>query len=140
MTLSGKALLGVPVDMLRRRLDDPATLAASLPGVEDVEVDGQTLRARVEVATALGRTPFALELALVESQPGRIEVRGGGSGEESAVELAITLELEPRGESTDVSWVADVTLLGVLASVGQRVIASVVSQQMSLALRNAARG
>jgi carbon monoxide dehydrogenase subunit G len=140
MNVSGTLTAPAPPEQLWGALAQPDRLAEALPSVDAASTgDDGTISAVVRPATGLGVTPFRLRLRVDEQQPPRRAViRGGGTSAQSAVDLAVTLALEPAPGGTEVRWSADVTFRGYLASVGQRVLPDVARTEIERVLTTAA--
>jgi uncharacterized protein len=139
--VTGELLLDAPRAAVWEALSDPAGLGAALTGVDGIETDADgVVSARARVATALGTTPFDLRLRVDERRgPEHVTVAGAGRGGEHHVTFTVALALREAGEETAVAWEATVVVEGVLGSVGQRVLASVVAEQVEGVLAAAAR-
>jgi carbon monoxide dehydrogenase subunit G len=122
-------------------MSDPEALVGALPGVEELETDecDGRVSARALPGTALGTTPFDLRLWVRERREGEhATIDGRGRSGENGVEFTIALDLRDEGEGCGVAWTGWVVFHGVLASVAQRVLPSLVSEQVERVLLAAA--
>lgn len=140
MVTSGRLTIDdVTPEVLWAELRTPERFAAALPSVSGIERDRSTVKASVEPATSLGTTPFELEFELSEhEQAAALGVRGTGRGPEYEVEFDFDLRLVAEGDGTGVEWRGDVEIAGPLASVGQRILPAVLSEQVAETVRAAA--
>jgi carbon monoxide dehydrogenase subunit G len=136
---STRSPLGAPV--LWAALRDPERLAGALPGVRLIDVvDERMFRVRIAPATALGATVFLLLLRIEsEREPSHVRISGHGRSGEHAVELSIEVDLAPAAGGTTVAWAGDVRFLGVLGSIGQRVLPHIATEYIGAALDAASR-
>jgi len=148
MRTAGEIVLDAPRAALWDAMADPVALGAALPGVDEVEVDERdgSVGVRARPSTGLGVTPFALRLWVRERREREhVTIDGKGRGGESAVTFTVTLDVRDAGASgragaaTAVAWTAQAVVLGVLGSLGQRVLPAVVAGQIEGVLRAAAR-
>lgn len=104
---------------------DPQRVSECAPGVLELTIlDPQRFRMRVRAGVGAVKGVFTCEVAYTEVVPAErivASVRGEGAG--SRVDLVSTLELRSDGaERTALRWLAEVTLSGLLASVGSRFV------------------
>lgn len=142
MRIAGDITLDAPRAVLWDALSDPAELGAALPGVDGVQVNERdgSVSARARPATGLGATPFDLRLWVREGREReQVTVGGEGRGGENAVTFTVTLDLRDSPAGAAVAWTARVVFLGVLGSVAQRVLPSLMTEQIEGVLQSAAR-
>ncbi len=107
------------------RILDPHFVARHGPGVESVEVLDPY---RFKVITGFGvgsiRLRFGIDVELIEvSPPIRFTMKARGKAPGSAVEITAALALEVLEETrTRLSWQADTSISGTVASVGARLM------------------
>ncbi|MEA2622487.1 MAG: uncharacterized protein QOH61_1397 [Chloroflexota bacterium] len=125
MHFAGTARIRAPRDEVWAFVIDPQKVAACGPGVESVEViDATHFKAIAKVGVGYISARFTVNLELAEqTAPERAVVKGRGQAPGSAVDGVGTIELreDPDG-GTVMDWQADVTISGMLASVGARLI------------------
>lgn len=141
MRVEGSRRVAIGAGALWGALSDPRRLGDALPGVEHVDVDGQDrFSVLLRPATGLGVTPLTMDFHVAErDEPRRVRITGSGRGGEHALSVDVELLIGADGDGAQVRWVSDVRVLGVLASVGQRVLPGLVREQMALLLSAAER-
>ena len=133
MKVEGVKELNAEPQVVWDLLMDPSRLAQLLPGVEEFEVQDDThWSAKVKVPLGMGglRLKFSFEKA--EERPieyAKLKAKGQGVG--AIVGLDTEFHLEPQGDKTSMSWVADVHVAGPIGSMGQRVFQPIVNQQVT---------
>jgi uncharacterized protein len=113
-------------------ISDPAGMAGLMPGVDDFEViDDTHWRAKVKVPLGLGGIKMAMEFEQLEERPLEFSsMRGKGKGMGAMLDMTTSFTLSGEGDHTHMAWEADVSLAGVLASMGQRVLQPMINQQV----------
>jgi carbon monoxide dehydrogenase subunit G len=135
--IADRVRLDAPPDAVWRTLNDPARLAAALPNVADVRVDGaERFTATIHPETALGLTAFEMAFRLRNGDR-RLTIDGRAVSADRAMELTATLELQPDGAGTVVGWQASARLLGPLGALVQRVLPDILRGEIDRALRAA---
>ncbi|MBJ7604210.1 MAG: carbon monoxide dehydrogenase subunit G [Candidatus Dormibacteraeota bacterium] len=106
-------------------LQDPQTLASTLPGVKSLEVtapDRYAITAAVGVGAVKG-TYSGTFAAEDKVEPEACVLRGSGRGSGGNVEVVVSVRLAERdGGGTFLTYDADATVTGALAGVGQRMV------------------
>jgi carbon monoxide dehydrogenase subunit G len=115
---------------------DPERVSRCGPDVQRVDVIDPT-HFKVVARAGVGpiRTTFALDVVFTELHaPDHASVRARGQAPGSAVEMTNTLDLsEPTSGRTTLRWASEVTVSGMIASVGARLMqgaADKVTQQV----------
>jgi carbon monoxide dehydrogenase subunit G len=126
-----------------RLLNDPDTLAASIPGCGGFERDGDaTHRYRTAITVAVGPVTGVYE-GTVEyldiAEPERCTIVVSGEGDKGTIEGRGSITLEARDGSTEVGYVGDFKLTGPVAGVGQRMAPGVSRKMIVETLRNLGR-
>jgi carbon monoxide dehydrogenase subunit G len=107
-------------------------MAGLMPGVESFEiVDDTHWRAKVKVPLGLGSLRMSIDFEKAESRPpehARLQAKGKGVG--AIMSMETQFHLSEEGEGTAMRWEADVRILGQVASMGQRVVQPIVTQQV----------
>jgi hypothetical protein len=113
-------------------ISDPAGMAGLMPGVDDFEViDDTHWRAKVKVPLGLGGIKMAMEFEQLEERPLEFSsMRGKGKGMGAVLDMTTSFTLSGEGDHRHMAWEADVSLAGVLASMGQRVLQPMINQQV----------
>ncbi len=102
-------------------------LAACLPGCAGVQIVEPGRSYRVVFADRVGPYKVRFDMAIeVEERREGEYVRLHGTGQDKALgasqQMTLAVTLEPRGDDTDLVVVADVEVLGKIATLGQFVI------------------
>jgi len=126
MRLEHRVLVPVDVEDVWRFLNDIPAVARCLPGAELTEVvDDTTYRGSVRVAIGPLAMNYAGELKVGERDDRVHRMRLDGSGRDrrgaGTASAAITLELEPEGDKTEIALASDVKLTGRMAALGRGV-------------------
>lgn len=127
MHFEGQQSINAPIETVWAFLLDPNRVGPCAPGYQRVEViSDERFRALVSVGLGPVKATFNLDATLADLRPPQhavVRARGVAGG--SAVDMASTMDLEAEGESaTRMSWSADVTVSGTIASVGARLMNS----------------
>jgi carbon monoxide dehydrogenase subunit G len=140
MIVSGKATVPVPAPQLWAALSDPAELGKAIPRVDGVETHGDDgFSATASPRTGLGNTPLRMDFEIADRREGEhVRILGEGTAGENYVKLAVELDLTADGDSTRATWTADVRIHGVLASLVQRSLPALVTEQVDEVLAAAA--
>jgi carbon monoxide dehydrogenase subunit G len=111
--------------------NDPEILADCAPGCERIELlSPSRLGATMEVGIGSVQPSFDVEAVVVDCQePERLELRASGEASRNSFEVTAWQELADNGDgTTTVTWSADATVSGFIASVGERAIESVTTR------------
>ena len=133
MNVSGERTFDAPRDAVWKVLNDPASMAKTMPGVESFDVhDDKRWTANVKIPLGLGGMKMKVDMEkLEEREPefAKLAVKGNGVGAIMNMETSFTLSDAPEG-GTAMAWSADVKILGPVGSMGQRVLQPIVNQQV----------
>jgi carbon monoxide dehydrogenase subunit G len=126
-----------------RLLNDPDTLAASIPGCRGFERDSETdHRYRTAIKVAVGPVTGVYE-GTVEytevAEPERCTIVVAGKGDKGTIEGKGAITLAPSDGSTEVSYEGEFKLTGPVAGVGQRMAPGVSRKMIVETLRNLER-
>jgi len=131
MKISGTAALNAPVEQVWAAFNDPAVLARTLPGCQELrEVGPDAYRMTITAGVASIKGTYEGEVALVEQNPpGSFVLRASGAGAPGTVgaDVRFSLEESPTG-GTDLGYDADAVVGGVIGGVGQRMITGVAKK------------
>jgi uncharacterized protein len=134
MKISGTATLHAPPDQVWMALNDPAVLARTIPGCEGLEAaspDSYRLTLTTGVASIQGT--YTGEVSLSDRQePTSSRLAVNLAGAPGALHATVLVLLVPSANgSTEVTYAADAIPDGMIASVGQRLLASAMKQLAS---------
>ena len=124
-------------------LNDPETLAASIPGCRGFERDGDAEhRYRTAITVAAGAVTGVYE-GTVEyldvDEPERCTIVIAGKGDKGAIDGRGLITLAARGDETEVGYQGDFKLTGPVAGVGQRLAPGISRKLIVETLRNLER-
>ena len=133
MNVSGERVFDAPRDIVWRVMNDPASMAKTMPGVETFDIhDDRHWTANVKIPLGLGGLKMKVDMEKIEEREpefAKLAVKGHGVGAIMNMETSFTLG-DAEGGGTSMAWSADVHLLGPVASMGQRVFQPIVNQQV----------
>lgn len=133
MRVVGDRRLEAPRDTVWQVLNDPASMAQTMPGVESFEVtDDRHWKANVKVPLGLGGLRLSISFEkLEEREPEFARLHAKGNGVGAIMNMETSFRLSEAGTGTDMHWEADVRIAGPVGSMGQRVLQPIVNQQVS---------
>lgn len=126
MHFEGKLEVGAPVESVWKFVTTPDDFVKVIPDVQEYEALAQDkFRVAFKVGLGVIRGTVDMTFTFQSLEPNaNAVVVGRGSGLQSTADLAITLRLAPEDGKTLVSWAADLTVGGLVASVGSRLLQS----------------
>ncbi len=133
MKVTGHAVLHAPVDEVWEALLDPQILVRTIPGCERLETTGEnTYAMTVTVGVAAIRGTYAGTCSLHDlSAPSSLKLSAEGSGAPGTIAADVDVRLEDLGDgTTSVVYDSDMSVGGMIAGVGQRMLGS-VSRRLS---------
>lgn len=127
MNLTGTATLHGSASQVWAALTDPAVLARAIPGCELLEPAGpDSYRFTLTAGVASLRGTYSGVVALSQlREPTSLVLTARAAGAPGTIATSIRIALRPDGAVTEVSYDADATIRGLIASVGQRMLTSV---------------
>ena len=132
MKVAGERTFSAPRAAVWHVLNDPASMAATMPGVESFDVeDERRWRANVKIPLGLGTLGMTMNMEKTEEREpefARLAIKGNGVGAILSMTTAFNLSDEAGGTKMD--WEADVRIAGPVGSMGQRVLQPIVNQQV----------
>ena len=132
MRVAGERVFAAPRAAVWRVLNDPALMAATMPGVESFDVqDEQHWRANVKIPLGLGTLGLSMDMEKTEERKpefATLAIKGNGVG--AILSMRTSFNLSEDGEGTKMDWEADVRIAGPVGSMGQRVLQPIVNQQV----------
>jgi len=105
-----------------RVLNDPASMAKTMPGVEGFEIqDDRRWRANVKIPLGLGGLKMSVDMEKTEErEPEFAALRIKGNGVGAILSMTTSFALSSAGDGTQMHWEADV----------RRVLQPIVNQQV----------
>jgi carbon monoxide dehydrogenase subunit G len=111
-------------------ITDPAVLARTIPGCEMLtQVGEDSYRMNVSVGVGAIRGTYAGEVQLSDQQrPKSYVMHASGAGAPGNARATVTINLEPDGDTTMLTYSADAVVGGPVAGVGQRMMTGVAKR------------
>jgi uncharacterized protein len=133
VNVSGERSFAAPREAVWRVMNDPASMAKTMPGVESFDVhDDRRWTANVKIPLGLGGLKMKVDMEKVEEQaPEHASLKIKGHGVGAMLAMTTSFDLADDGEGTLMKWAAEVKIAGPVGSMGQRVIQPIVNQQVS---------
>jgi len=132
MRVEGERAFAAPREAVWRVLNDPASMAAMMPGVESFDVqDERHWRANVKIPLGLGALGMSMDMEKIEEREpefAQLAIKGNGVG--AILSMTTAFNLSDDGGGTKMDWQADVRIAGPVGSMGQRVLQPIVNQQV----------
>ena len=126
-------IFDAPRDTVWHVLNDPASMAKTMPGVESFDVhDDRRWTANVKIPLGLGGMKMKVDMEKIEEREpefAKLAVKGNGVGAMMNMETSFHLS-DADGGSTRMHWEADFNIAGPVGSMGQRVLQPIVNQQV----------
>jgi len=133
VNVSGERTFAAPRETVWTVLNDPASMAKTMPGVESFDVqDDRHWTANVKIPLGLGGLKMKVAMEKVEEREpefAKLAIKGQGVGAMMNMQTAFTLG-DADGGGTSMAWSADVKIAGPVGSMGQRVLQPIVNQQV----------
>jgi carbon monoxide dehydrogenase subunit G len=134
MNLSGERRFDAPRSTVWQVLNDPASMARTMPGVESFDVaDDRHWKAHVKIPLGLGGLRMSVSFEKTEEREpefARLHAKGDGVGAIMNMDTSFHLS-DADGGGTAMRWEADVRIAGPVGSMGQRVLQPIVNQQVN---------
>lgn len=130
MKISGEATVHAPVERVWQALRDPAVLARTIPGCEQLESTGPS-RYRMTVTAGVASTEgtYSGTVEMRERQrPSSFAISAGGAGAPGTIEGDVHVWLSEVDGATQLRYDVDATLGGLIGGLGQRLLAGVASR------------
>ena len=132
MIVQGERIFDAPRATVWQVLSNPASMAATMPGVESFDVhDERRWTANVKIPLGLGGLKMKIDMDKTEEREleyAAMQIKGQGVG--AMMNMVTKFELSDEGAGTKMMWSADVKIAGPVGSMGQRVLQPIVNQQV----------
>jgi carbon monoxide dehydrogenase subunit G len=132
VNVAGERQFEAPREAVWRVLNDPAAMAATMPGVESFDVqDDKHWVANVKIPLGLGSLGMTMNMEKTEEREpefAQLAIKGNGVG--AIMSMTTSFDLSEDGGGTKMAWKADVRIAGPVGSMGQRVLQPIVNQQV----------
>jgi carbon monoxide dehydrogenase subunit G len=132
MNVSGERTFHAPRATVWQVLNDPAAMAATMPGVESFDVhDDKRWTANVKIPLGLGGLKMKVDMERSdEREPEHAVMQIKGQGVGAMLNMLTSFDLSEAGDATTMKWSAEVKIAGPVGSMGQRVLQPIVNQQV----------
>ena len=131
MKVSGSATLNAPVDQVWAAFNDPAVLARTLPGCQELrEVGPDAYKMTITAGVASIKGTYEGDVALTQQNPpGSFVLKASGAGAPGTVSADVTVLLEESATGgTNLTYDADAVVGGAIGGVGQRMLTGVAKK------------
>jgi uncharacterized protein len=132
MNVSGERQFDAPRSAVWAVVNDPASMAKTMPGVESFDVhDAKRWTANVKIPLGLGGLKMKVDMEKTEEREpefAAMSIKGQGVG--AMMNMQTKFDLSDEGAGTKMKWSADVKIAGPVGSMGQRVLQPIVNQQV----------
>ncbi|MBI4258725.1 MAG: carbon monoxide dehydrogenase subunit G [Thaumarchaeota archaeon] len=134
MKYEGTFTVKVPPERVFNFLLDANAIGKCLPDVQSIEVQGpDKFRAKVKTGISFIRGIFDFQFTVAEKTPhtyAKLVAHGTGTG--SAIDLDTRFDLKPTSDGgTEMKWMADAKVSGLIAGVGSRLMDSAAGKIIS---------
>jgi uncharacterized protein len=137
VNVSGERTFAASRGTVWQVLNDPESMAKTMPGVESFDVhDDRRWTANVKIPLGLGGLKMKVDMEKIEEREpefAKLAVKGNGVGAMLNMETSFTLSDDAEG-GTAMAWSAEVKIAGPVGSMGQRVLQPIVNQQVQQVL------
>jgi len=137
VNVEGERTFEAPRATVWQVLNDPASMAKTMPGVESFDVhDDKRWTANVKIPLGLGGLKMKIDMDKTEERElefASLHVKGQGVG--AMLNMQTSFELSDAEGGCLMKWAADVKLAGPVGSMGQRVLQPIVNQQVQHVLK-----
>ncbi len=133
MKVAGEREFAAPLRTVWGVLNDPGSMAATMPGIESFDVkDDRHWRANVKIPLGLGGLKMSVDFTKIEErEPEFAKLHAKGNGVGAIMNMETQFHLSEAGGGTHMRWEADVNIGGPVGSMGQRVLQPIVNQQVT---------
>jgi len=132
MIVEGERTFDAPRETVWQVLNDPASMAKTMPGVESFDIhDEKRWTANVKIPLGLGGLKMKVDMEKTEEREpefAAMSIKGQGVG--AMMNMQTKFDLSDEGAGTKMKWSADVKIAGPVGSMGQRVLQPIVNQQV----------
>jgi carbon monoxide dehydrogenase subunit G len=133
VNVSGERTFEAPRDAVWKVLNDPASMARTMPGVESFDIhDEKRWTANVKIPLGLGGLRMKIDMEKTDERElefAKLNIKGSGVGAMLSMQTSFELS-DAAGGGTEMHWAADVRLAGSVGAMGQRVLQPIVNQQV----------
>jgi carbon monoxide dehydrogenase subunit G len=134
MQFNGSVEINADRESVWQFVVDPTKVGSCGPGVESVDViDDTHFKATAKVGVGFISARFKIDLELVDTEePIRAVIKARGQAPGNAVDALGTMHLTgPPDGPTTMAYIAEVNVMGTMASVGARLIDSTANKMIA---------
>ncbi len=138
MHLEGSFEAFVPRKVVWEFLLNPNDIAPCFPDLQSLNIlSPDSFRAKVKVGISLVKGTMEFEFRMADKvPPSSAKLIGTGRGVGSSVEMQTAFTLDESGSGTKVGWTADVTVRGIMAGLGAKLLDSASSKMVEQVVEN----
>jgi carbon monoxide dehydrogenase subunit G len=138
MHLEGSFEAPIPRSKVWEFLLSPKDIAPCIPDLQSLDITGpDTFKAKVKVGLSVVRGSMDFDFQIADKvPPSSAKLVGKGRGVGSSVDLQTSFGLDEVGQGTKVSWAADVTVGGVIAGLGSKLLDSSSAKMVEQVVAN----
>jgi len=138
MHLEGSFETSTPRKAVWDFLLSPKDIAPCFPDLQSMEVISQdSFKAKVKVGLSVVKGTMDFEfLTTDKTPPSSAKLIGTGRGVGSTIQIQTGFTLEEVGTGTKVGWIADVTVGGIMAGLGTKLLDSTSSKMVEQVIEN----
>ena len=132
MHFEGNLSIQAPRAKVWDYLTDPEKVSKSAPGLESLEIvePGKKFRATTSIGFGSVKVRFVNDVEWVDlDPPNRAQMKAHGTAPGSGVDATTSMTLtDGQGGATDLTWTADVNVVGTVASLAARLMGGVTKK------------
>jgi len=136
VNVAGERSFAAPREEVWVVLNDPASMAQTIPGVDSFDVqDDKHWSAKVKIPLSLGALQMTMKMEKTEERRpefAKLAIKGSGVG--AMLNMTTAFTLSDAGGGTRMDWEADVHIAGPVGSMGQRVLQPIVRRFVAPAI------
>jgi hypothetical protein len=138
MHLEGSFVTPASRDVVWGFLLNPNDIAPCFPELQSLEVTSpESFKAKVKVGISVVKGIVDFDFRIAEkTPPSAAKLIGTGRGVGSNIEIQTAFTLDELGSGTKVGWIADVTVGGIMAGLGTKLLDSTSSRMVEQVLGN----
>ena len=132
MRFEGTVSIQAPRAKVWDYLTDPEKVSKSAPGLESLEIvePGKKFRATTSIGFGSVKVRFVNDVEWVDlDPPNRAQMKAHGTAPGSGVDATTSMTLtDGQDGATDLAWMADVNVVGTIASLAARLMGGVTKK------------
>jgi carbon monoxide dehydrogenase subunit G len=127
MELQDTIIIQAPREKVGEFFKEPQKVVDCVPGIQDAKIDGNNFKAKIKIKVGAISGTFKVEGSIKETKPNEeyeVTLKGGSLGNKFDAKAIVTLT-DAENNATQLSYKADAKLGGLLAALGQSMLAKV---------------